>query len=352
MGKSFKDLSFGKKTLSVFVIAIGVVLLSVFTLFALRSVSEFGNFAEIPAGEPNSLDNGGVYVDEYSSESDVALYGSNSKSSSDTQGGEERLSKDVSVEIGAKDIMGTIDLVLDTGRQYDAVYDSCYAGDSGWGYLDLEVPSDKVDDFVQKLRDEYNVVSYNYSLDNVVNDEVDIDRNIERLEERLASVDKALKEARENGEDYSLYQDEYWRLEDQIYSYKQMKEDVGNSVVYSDVHIEVRDENYTEYHVFDGVWLAIKTGAHSFILGLIYGLYLILYVFVMIYIIKVLRNVLRRIGNINPRVVRSLKAETAVSNPVSDDMGGAAEVLTEDKDSVNENDADLFDESNCGKDDK
>lgn len=342
MGKSFKDLSFGKKTLSVFVIAIGVVLLGVFTLFALRSVSEFGNFAEIPAGEPNSFEDSGVYVDDYSSESDVALYGSNSKSSSDTQGGEERLSKDVSAEIGAKDIMGTIDLVLDTGRQYDAVYDSCYAGDSGWGYLNLEVPSDKVDGFIQKLRDEYNVVSYNYSLDNVVNDEVDIDKTIERLEQRLASVDEALKEARENGEDYSLYQDEYWRLEDEIYSYKQMKEDVGNSVIYSDVHIEVRDENYTEYHTFDGVWLAIKTGAHSFILGLIYGLYLVLYVFIMIYIVKVLRGVLRRIGNVNLKGNRRLKTWNSVPDPVSTDTGGAAEVLTNDGagDDINDVDGD------------
>ena len=299
MGKTFKDLSFMKKVGAVFLIGVLAIALCVFGLLGIMFVGEMNgtsNFGSMTAKDAEELA-GDYYTSSSNSFSDSSE--SSSVSVSGVDANREILAKDVSLDIESKHIMDTVDSVVELSRNYSAVYNGSYVSDNGYGYADFEVPTDKVDDFVATVRDQYDVTSYRNDISNVADSYDNIDDRIAYLEEDIKMLENQIKEARENEEDVSYFESEIRYDKEELWNLQNSRSNLDNEVAYSNVYIYVKDSSYTEFHTFDGVWLALKTGMHVFVLGLIYGLYFLAYVFVLIFVVKCMRRFFKYLGSKN-----------------------------------------------------
>lgn len=316
MGKSFKDLSFAKKTLAVFVIAFGVMLFGIATLFV--CVNVFDNYGGMYAEKSS--------VDYYAGESMTNSY-SDSYSKSTSNGSEVRysnnsneiLAKDYSAEIDSRDIMGVVDDVVDTARNYHGVLNGSSAGDNGYGYVSVDIPSNEVEAFVEELRAEFNVVSYDQDARNVSDDYENIDERLDYLQSLIETYKNDIKEGSENGEDVSYLRERLEEINEEIWYLNQHRDSIDDDVDYSNVYISIVDKNYTAFHTFDGVWLAVKQGMHAFVLCIVYGLYVILYAFLMIAIVKFLYRFIKKLGSKTFSAVKPAEAESVEQLPEQSD---------------------------------
>lgn len=319
MGKSFKDLSFAKKTLAVFVIAFGVLLFGAVALFVCSGVSSMYDAGNMFANETVDL-GANYYADEQSSYSDS--YSKSVSSGSEARysnNSNEILAKDYSAEIESRDIMGVVDDVVDVARNYHGVLNGSSAGDNGYGYVSVDIPSNEVEAFVDELRAEYNVVSYDQNARNVSDDYENIDERLDYLQSLIETYKNDIKEGSENGEDVSYLRERLEEINEEIWYLNQHRDSIDDDVDYSNVYISIVDKNYTAFHTFDGVWLAVKQGMHAFVLCIVYGLYVILYAFLMIVIVKFLYRFIKKLGNKTFNVIKPTKAESVEQLPEQSD---------------------------------
>lgn len=330
MGKSFKELSFAKKTLAVFVIAFGILLFGVAVIFTGAGLSNVfygaGNmFVSEQIDLAEDYDSGSSFENSYSdsyskSYSSSTAGGTRAESRSESRAADEVLAKDFSAEIEARDILGTVDSVVELSKSYDAVLDGSRAGNEGYGYVNVKVPADKVEAFVAALRDKFNVVSYDQDARNVSDDFESIDERMTYLQEQLDYYTEELSNVSDDDDSYKLYiREEIDNIKEEMWYLKNNRESINNDVVYSNVYVSVVDKNYTTFHTFDGVWLAVKQGMHAFILCVVYGLYVVLYVFLMVAIVKFLRRFIKNIGGKASNTVKPLAKTTEQSSEQSEE---------------------------------
>lgn len=285
MNSTFKELSFMKKILAVFLIAAGIL---VFGVFGVTLFTHLGSFDPM-AG--SSYDKGASFDESVSTNSfsdDVE---------SDNSDLEIALSKDISVEIDSKDIIDTIDSVRTFAEKYDAIYEGSHVGNNGYGYVSFRVPSEKAESFADDMLEKYNVDSYDTFTENVSDDYDDISSRKEFLTAKLERLNEDLNHAKDDEQTLEFLMREIEDIEEELWNIDHNKDSLDKSVKYSDVYVSVVDKSYTDFHTFDGVWLAVKVGAHTFVIGVIYGLYVVLYVFLMLGVIKAFRVLFKRFGN-------------------------------------------------------
>ena len=287
MGTSFKELSFFKKVIAIFAIALGVLVFGVLTIAGLSAVGGIGDFST------SNLDyeSGRKYEFNSMSDSIAQSYEGSSLGAKSN----EVLAKDASVDIDTRDVMQTVDEIKAMGKARDAIYESSRASDDGYGYISFKVAADDLDDFVAALKEKYDVVGYSQNTDNVATDYENIDERIAYLKEELESYESMMKDAVKNGGEYEAWlADEVSRIREELWSLERSKDGLDESVVHSDLYINISDSSYTTFRTFDGVWYAVKAGAHAFVLGLVYGVYALLYAFVMIGLVKIMRRFFKK----------------------------------------------------------
>lgn len=285
MNNRFKDFSFIKKVISIFIIGICVFILGIGGIFIIANMSSSsylgGHFNSKNASHMDSI---------IEDDNDSGLSYNNSYSSDNTE-----MDRDFSFTIDTKDIIETVDAVIQFANERDGIVEYSQSGDRGYGYVDFKVPSNKVDSTMKELRKEFNVISYECDASNVSGNYKDIDSRIEYLESKLENLKESLDKLEKQGADTSSIITEISDIEDELYQLKESKKNIDSDVDYSSMYVEIIDKNYTEFSTFDGIGYAIKAGAHIFVLGLIYGAYFIVYGFIMFGIVKLLLMFFKRI---------------------------------------------------------
>ena len=285
MGTSFKDLSFFKKLLGIFLICMGVIIIGCFGLFLLSSVGNYFGPSMSTSGMESS--------DAMLSSSDS--YSNSKSSNSSSSSADTMMAKDFSASIESKDIVKTVDSVRELSQSYDAILEGSSAGDSGYGYIDFKVPSDKASAFLNAIRKQFNVTDYTEGSVNVADDmKYNADR-LDFLKEELKTCEDSLKSDVESGFDGSYWQERISEIREEIWYLENSQNDIVDDVVYSTVSVYVTDSSYTPFHAFDGVWLAIKNSVHFFVLAVVYGFFIFVYIILVLFAIRWITNMFKKI---------------------------------------------------------
>ena len=246
--------------------------------------------------ESNITDYSGVtnmeskyYEDSYNSslvaDSSTDTFHDNSSEGSLNAVNDRKLIRTVSISVEDNNISNVETIFSQTVQGYGGYVQSTYYSESGEYYdITYRIPSDKVDVFLQKTKEGYDVTSLNDNVEDVTLSYTDV-------ESRLASKKAAYKQYQElmkqasSVEDIVSIQSKMDEITSDIESYESQMRSMKSQIEYTEVRVNITTKNNKVSHIFDDIGDKFLDSFEWFIETTIHLIFVLPIIFVVIFVI-------------------------------------------------------------------
>lgn len=144
------------------------------------------------------------------------------------------------IHIETKNIAKTVSSLEELIQTYEGkiVSKNVDLGDSRYGSIVVKIPSDKGNEFVNKINDDYNVSSYATEVSDVTEQYVNVEKEIQNLQRKIALYEELAEQTSIKDIETRIHIiDRIFALERQIEYLQEQNQDIDKKVEYRDVVI-------------------------------------------------------------------------------------------------------------------